>query len=413
MTTPAFHDVRMRGFRDRAEVDEVIHLIDAQSLAPRVEKIPLTQAASRVLASDIVAELAIPPFDRAAMDGYALRAEQTFGAGDYNPLELAIVGEALPGRAFAQTVSVGQAVRIMTGAPIPPGADAVLPVEQASELDGRLRVTEPVPPGRHIGRRGEDIAIGTTVLHQGRRLRPQDLGLLTSLGVAQVNVFAQPRVQILVTGNELLPPGSIPSGFQIVDSNSPMLAALVARDGGASTTIMVADSREAITQQLLSANFDVLLVSGGSSVGKEDHAPSLLAELGKLLVHGVALRPAAPAGVGVIEQKLVFLLPGNPVSCLCAYDLFAARAVRRLAGLPSHMPYSRVCVPLANKVSSAIGRVDYVRVRLRNGRAEPLAVSGASILSTTTVADGFALVPRDLEGYAAGEMIEVHLYDAP
>jgi molybdopterin molybdotransferase len=412
MPPPGFHDVRMRGFRDRAEVADVLRLLDARVGPLSAEPTPLAGAAGRVLAGAVTSAVAVPGFDRAAMDGYAVRAEETFGAGPYNPLDLRVVGESLPGRPFAGRVESGQAVRIMTGAPLPGGADAVVPVENAAEDGGTLRVSEPISPGRHVGRRGEDIEPGRVVLPAGRVLRPQDVGLLASVGVAEVAAVRRPRVALLVTGDELLPPGSKPEGYRIVDSNSVMLAALVRRDGGVPTGVRyLPDRREAVRSAMAESDADVLLVSGGSSVGKEDHAPAVLAELGELTVHGVALRPASPAGVGFLGGRPVFLLPGNPVSCLCAYDLFAGRAVRRLGGRSPEMPYRTTAVPLAAKIASAVGRVDYVRVRLADGRAEPLAVSGASLLSTTTVADGFVLVPRDSEGHAPGETVTVHLYD--
>lgn len=415
MPPPAgFHDVRMRGFRDRTEVAVVHRLLDERIVPLAAESVPLTQSAGRVLAADAVADVAVPGFDRAAMDGYALVAEETFGATAYNPLSLRLAGEALPGQPYAGVLPAGQTVRIMTGAPLPAGADAVLPVEQACEEDGWLRVSEPISPGRHVGRRGEDIAPGRVILTAGRRLRPQDVGLLASIGARSVSVVRRPRVRILITGNELLPAGTRPEGYRIVDSNSPMLAALVERDGGiAEAPLLLPDRREVLREALLAEGADLLLVSGGSSVGQEDHAPSLVAELGELLVHGVALRPASPTGVGTMRDRAVFLLPGNPVSCLCAYDLFAGRAVRRLAGRSVDWPYRSLPATLTAKVSSAVGRVDYVRVRLSGDRAEPLAVSGASILSTTTVADGFLLVPGDLEGYPAGETVPVYRYDLP
>jgi molybdopterin molybdotransferase len=219
-------------------------------------------------------------------------------------------------------------------------------------------------------------------------------------------------VDILITGDELLPVGSRPESFRIVDCNSVMLSALVKRDGGEPRVApLLPDRRELLLEAMRASVADVLLVSGGSSVGQEDHAPGLLAELGELAVHGVALRPASPTGVGFLGGRPVFLLPGNPVSCLCAYDLFAGRAVRRLGGRTPELPYRPLQLPLASKIASAVGRVDYVRVRLQAGRAEPLAVSGASILSTTTTADGFALVPRDSEGYPAGEVVTIYRYD--
>jgi len=405
-------DVRMRGFQDRAEVHAVRELLD-QSLRPLdAEAVELTAAAGRVLAAAVVAEVAVPGFDRAAMDGYALRGAETFGAGPYNPLELDIVGLSLPGKPYPETVQPGQAVRIMTGAPLPAGADAVLQAEAAEETAGRVRLTDAVPPGRNVGRRGEDIEPGTTVLPAGRVLRPQDVGVLASIGASPVRVRRRPTVAVLVTGDELLPCGARPEGYRIVDSNSVMLAALVRRDSGVLLPPqMVADAREAVRAALLGSVADVILVSGGSSVGQEDHAPRVLAEVGELRVHGVALRPASPTGLGFLNGRPVFLLPGNPVSCLCAYDLFAGPAVRRLGGRSMDLPYRVAHLPLARKIASVVGRVDYVRVRIAEGQAEPIAASGAALLSTTTRASGFVLVPRDSEGHAAGETVAVNLYD--
>jgi molybdopterin molybdotransferase len=406
-------DVRMRGFHDRAEVAAVVALIEGRVRRLGVESVDLRQAAGRVLAEQVVAPVPVPAFDRAAMDGYALRGGETFGADSYNPLEFAVVGQALPARPWPGRIGSGQAVRIMTGAPLPDGADAVLQAEAADEdAAGRLLVREPVPPGRNVGRRGEDVEQGNVVFQIGRVLRPQDVGVLASLGVSPVTVVCQPTVTILVTGDELLPCGSRPEGYRIVDSNSVMLEALVRRDGGTvRSTRLIPDRREAVRDALLENDADLLLISGGSSVGVEDHAPQVLAELGERCVHGVALRPASPTGLGFLGDRPVFLLPGNPVSCLCAYDLFAGLAVRRLGGRPADMPYPRRRLPLARKIASALGRVDYVRVRVQDGKVEPLAVSGASILSSTTRADGFVLVPAELEGHAPGEYVTVHYYD--
>jgi len=412
MATAAFHDVRMRGFRDRTEVADVLALLTARLHRLNSELVHLREAAGRVLAADIVAEVAVPPFDRAAMDGYALRGEETFGAGPYNPLEFEVVGQALPGRPYGGELLAGQAVRIMTGAPLPQGADAVLQAEDAVDENGRLRVSDAVPPSRNVGRRGEDIELDSLVLSAGRVLRPQDLGVLASIGAATVSVIRRPRVDVIVTGDELLPCGAKPDGHRIVDSNSVMLEALVRRDGGEPRILpIVPDRKEAIHAVLTGSDADVILVSGGSAVGQEDHAPRTVAELGELPIHGVALRPASPAGVGFLRNRTVFLLPGNPVSCVCAYDLFAGLAIRRLGGRSDELPYRWSNLPLAEKLVSAIGRVDYVRVRVREGKVEPLATSGASILSSTTRADGFVLTPRDSEGYAAGETVQVYFYD--
>ncbi len=408
-----FFDVRMRGFRDRSEVVDVLGILQARTARLEGENVTPGAAAGRVLAEPVMSMVDVPGFARAAMDGFAVRAEDTFGADAYNPLPLTLIGEALPARPFASEVGPGQAVRVMTGAPMPVGADAVLMAEVAQvESADRVLAREAVSPGRHVGRVGEDVAKGREVLPSDRRLRPQDLGLLASIGAGTVNVVRRPRVAILVTGDELLPPGSIPEGYRIVDSNSPMIEALVARDGGTALSVQyLPDRYEAVREAIHDARADIVLISGGSSVGKEDHAPRAVAELGELAVHGVALRPASPTGVGFIPPRTVFLLPGNPVSCLCAYDLFAGRVVRKLGGQQWDLPYRRTQLPLASKIVSAVGRVDYVRVGVAGDLVHPIAVSGASILSTTVKADGFVLVDRDREGFAPGESVEVWLYD--
>ncbi|HMC65518.1 MAG TPA: gephyrin-like molybdotransferase Glp [Gemmataceae bacterium] len=402
----------MRGFQDRTEVTDVVELLRSRLVPLPAETVDLHDAARRVLADDVRSEIPVPSFNRAAMDGYALRGSETFGATSYSPLELEVIGVVLPGKPFAGSLVAGQAVRIMTGAPLPQGADAVLQAEAAEEINGRVRITEAVPPGRHVGERGEDIEAESVVLRAGRVLRPQDLGVLASIGVGRVGVIRRPRVALIITGDELLPCGSRPEPYRIVDSNSVMLAALVERDGGiAEPARLIADRHDSVKGAIVDADADVVLVSGGSSVGQEDHAPRVVAEVGELCVHGVALRPASPTGLGFIKDRPVFLLPGNPVSCLCAYDLFAGVAVRRLGGRNLALPYRVQNMPLARKIASAVGRVDYVRVIVRERRIEPLAVSGASILSTTTRADGFVLVPRDSEGFAAGDNVQVYHYD--
>jgi molybdopterin molybdotransferase len=238
------------------------------------------------------------------------------------------------------------------------------------------------------------------------------VAVLASIGVTPVPVVRRPRVAVLVTGDELLPCGSRPQGYRIVDSNSIMIEALVRRDGGlAQGPSLIPDNPEVLRAAFSAAKADIILVSGGSSVGQEDHAPRVLAELGELAVHGVALRPAGPAGLGFLQERPVFLLPGNPVSCLCAYDLFSGRAIRRLGGRPREWPYQSRVLPLSRKIASVSGRVDYVRVLVKEGQVEPIATSGASILSSTTRADGFVIVPRDSEGHAPGEQVRVYLYD--
>jgi molybdopterin molybdotransferase len=402
----------MQGFRQRSEVPEVLAWIDRNASRLAAETIAIDTATGRVLAAAVVAAIDVPGFDRSAMDGFALRGCDTEGATEYNPIALPVAGQVLAGQRFDGNVAPGQAIRIMTGAPMPAGLDAVLPVEFATEEDGRIEITKPVAPGQHVARVGEDVARGSEVLSAGRRLRAQDLGLVASLGQAQVTVVCQPRVRILVTGSEVVPPGEAKDAFQVYDANSYMLRGLLGRDGGVlEQALRIADDPGAIRAALAAPGADVILVSGGSSVGSEDYAPRLVAELGELPIHGVAMRPSSPAGVGRIGVALVFLLPGNPVSCLCAYDFFAGRALRIMAGLPAEWPHRTRSLRVARKIVSAVGRVDYCRVRIAGDEVEPIALSGASILSSTTRADGFVIVPAASEGCAPGSEVVVYLYE--
>ena len=409
-----FRDVRMRGFQRRTSVEEAWAWIDGLPTPRTVEPVPVPMAADRLLAEDVVSRVAVPGFPRSAMDGWAVQAEATFGATETDALPLTVIGTSLPGRPFDGVVAAGQAVRIMTGAPVPAGADAILRAEDGTQAGDVLTVRAPVPVAKHVGRVGEDIEAGTTVLAAGRRLRPADLGVLSAIGEATVPLHARPRVCLLATGDELLPAGAEPDGVQIVDSNSPMLHALVERDGGHVThAALLRDDAELLRRELEAgaASADVVLVTGGSSVGEEDHAPRLLHELGTLAIHGVGMRPAAPTGMGTLGEATVFLLPGNPVSCLSAYDFFAGRRIHALSarGGP-HTPYATRAGTLARKISSVLGRLDYVRVRITEDGVLPVMARGASILSSVTGADGYVVVAQDSEGHVEGDTVTVHLY---
>lgn len=402
----------MRGFLSRATVDEALAWLDAHLSIGAATPVSLEEATGRVLAGDVISPIAVPGFDRSAMDGYALRGAETTGAGPYNPLNFAIVGESLPGRPCEKSVGPGEAVRIMTGAPLPEGADAVLPAEYATEAGTKVDVTTTVAPEKHVGRRGEDIAEGTTALQRGRLLRPQDVGLLASLGIPQIEVVKAPLVRLIVTGEELALPGQTCSPHQIYEANSFLLRGLIARDGGVIESIRrLPDKRDELRAALTESGADVILVSGGSSVGAEDFAPTIISEVGELAIHGIAMRPSSPTGIGRIGDSLVVLLPGNPVSCLCAYDFFAGRAIRTIGGRKPEWPYRRSQVDAVRKIVSQVGRVDYCRVRRVDGGIAPVAISGASMLSSTTQADGFVIVPAPSEGLAEGTPVDVFWYD--
>ena len=295
----------MKGFAERADVEDVERFLAEHTCALEPEPVPIGACAGRVLARDVASEVDVPGFARSAMDGYAVRGADTFGASAYDPIALRVVGQALPGAPFPGSVAAGCAVRVMTGAPVPEGADAVVMAEVCEERGDVVAIAEAVAPRKHVGAIGEDIRAGEIALRAGRVLRPQDAGLLASIGAAAPLCVRRPRVRLVITGDELLPPGSRPTGARIVDSNSVMLAALATRDGALVLPhAIVPDRTDAIRAALAAGGADVALVSGGSSVGQEDHAPRLVAELGTLDYHGVSMRPSSPAGVDRKSTRL-------------------------------------------------------------------------------------------------------------
>lgn len=392
------------GNRKRTPVADVLRLIDDRVHTLGPEPIAPLEAAGRVLAARVVSAVNVPGFAKSAMDGFALRSSDSG--------RRRVIGASMPGRPFPGEVHPGEAVRITTGAPIPNGADCVVPLELADETDGEVHARIGPVPGKHVIRIGEDVATGTEVLAAGRALRPQDIGLLAAIGVSSVEVVKRPRVAILANGNELLPPGSTPSGSQIVDSNSPMLSALIARDGGTLASIQyVPDDRAALREAIRACDADVLLISGGSSVGSEDHAASAVAELGELAIHGIAMKPGAPAGLGFIGHRIAFLLPGNPGACLAAYDLLAGRAVRLLGGRDREWPYPRIEATLATDIESRSGRTDVVMVKLSDDRATPIA-GGPSRTNGAVEADGFILVPPEVGRLPVGTAVAVFHFNS-
>lgn len=407
-------DVRMCGFERRTSVGDALERLLSRLRALPSERVRLADAHDRVAAACIRAEVAVPSFRRAMMDGYAVRADDTVGATALAPRRLAVVGDLRAGRGMPdRALAAGEAMRITTGAPVPSGADAVVMAELTEpDGDSGVRVVEAVSPAKHVAPVGEDVAIGDEVVVAGRRLRPQDVGLLASVGIGALDAVRRPTVTLLSTGDELLEPGDKPEPGRIVDSNSIMLVALCERDGAqVRATARVADDPAALRAAIERMNTDVLLLSGGSSVGPEDHVPQVVRELGELTVHGVAMRPSSPAGFGFIGDTAVFLLPGNPVSCLCAYEFFAGPAIRVLGGRSSAWPHRRHTAIVADKLVSVLGRTDYMRVRVDDQGVHPIMTSGASILSSTTVADGVVIIDDEREGFGTGDEVTVLLYD--
>ncbi|WP_027718029.1 gephyrin-like molybdotransferase Glp [Desulfovirgula thermocuniculi] len=386
---------------------------------PGTEEVPLLSALGRCLARDVVAAEDVPGFDRSTVDGYAVRARDTFGASEGLPAYLEVSGEVLMGRAPGGAVGPGRAYKIATGGMLPPGADAVVMVEHTEELGaGTIGVTRPVAPGENVIRRGEDIAAGSVVLPAGHILRPQDLGILAAVGVTAVEVRLPWRVGIVSTGDELVLPGEVPAPGQVRDINSYSLYGAVKACGGEPHLYgIVRDDLEEMRACLAGAlrEADMVLLSGGSSVGTRDVAAQAIAGLGEpgVLFHGLSLKPGKPTIGAVVNGKPVFGLPGHPASALVVFELLVAPLIR-CAGYPGDSFWEfPLRARLTRNLRSAPGREDFVRVKLKleGGTlwAEPV-LGKSGLISTMVKADGLARIPATKEGVEAGEWVEVKMF---
>ena len=408
------HDVRMRGFTERTDLESALDMLRSCVNPLEEESVALQQALGRTLARDVFSTEEVPSFDKSAMDGYALRAAETFGASPTDPASFRVIGEVFPGEVGDLEVGPGEAVRIMTGGAFPKGADAVLMAEHATDGGDVVLAHGPVVPGRNVARAGEDIQKGDRVLERGRVLRPADLGVLASIRMVELQVTRRPVVGIISTGNELVEAGSAEAGRRgrVVNSCRYMLEGLVTQTGGSARWLgTLHDDREALRTALGAFDGDILLTTGATSAGKEDYLPGLLAELGELLVHGVNIRPGSPLAFGRLGKALAVLLPGNPVAAMVGFDVFVRPALQLQLGQREERWNRRVRGRLRRKLASALNRTDFVRVQLvGEGEVEPLRSGGAGVLTSVTRADGFVIVPRDDEGLEAGTEVEVYLY---
>jgi molybdenum cofactor synthesis domain-containing protein len=411
-------EVRMRGFASYTRFRDALELVLSRVKPLGSESVPFERALGRVLAEDVVSEKDVPPFDRSAVDGYAVQATDTFGASESRPKRLRVVGSTKTGAAARSRVRKGEAVVVMTGAPMPKSADAVAMAEHTKIEGEHIAVLLPLTPGKNVSARGEDVRAGDTVLKRGQLLRPQDIGMLASIGHLRVNVFRRPRIAIIVTGPELRRPGAQLRPGQITDINRYSLSAGVVSCGGIANPLNITpDSARALRRAMKEAHGknDIILISGGSSVGEDDVAPYIVADLGELLFHGVTLRPGGPTAFGVVDGKPVFCLAGFPVASLTAFHMLVRPAILAMLGLPPDWGRLRVRAKLARKVASSLGRLDVVRTRVRSEGgeliAEPIRVTGSGILSSMTRADGFILVPEEVEGFERGTTVEVELFN--
>jgi molybdopterin molybdotransferase len=397
-------------------VDEAREKVLSQihPLAPL--QLPLTEAYGCVAAEEVVAERDLPEFASSAMDGFAVRASDVAGATPIRPIELKIVGRAMIGRRPDATVGGGEAIRIATGAPIPAGADTIVPVENAELLGETVRLFDGPQPGRHVRPAGEDVKEGTVLVPAGKRLGAPELGLLANAGFPHPLVHPRPRVIVLSTGDELIPPTDTPSFGQVRDSNAYTIFAAL-RDLGAMPVLagIVHDDVEALRETVLNyvIQADAFVSSGGVSVGERDVVKAAFFKRGDLDFFRVAMQPGMPQGFGHIEGKPYFGLPGNPVSVFVSLEVFIRPALLKMMGR-SNLFRPEITATLTDDISGPRGKLQFARVlveRTEEGwNARPTGARGSNLISTVARANGLAMIPAGTETAPAGSQVKVMVF---
>src|SRR3954468_15521538 len=404
----------MRPFTSTIPLAEARRRLEA-AVVPisRTERVRIAESAGRVVAQDVRSPIDVPPFARSAMDGYAVVAADTSSAGRATPSRLRLLDRIYTGQISSVTVSPGTCAEIATGAPLPSGADAVVMVEETAKSgESDVDIFAPATAGQNIGRRGGDIVAGDRVVAAGDVLTPRRIGALAAIGCATVEVFARPRVDILSTGNEVVEPGQPLGPGQIFDINRFTLAAIVSAHGGVPEPQPPAqDSLDALLASLdACGSADLIVFSGGSSVGERDLVVDAIAARGEMIFHGIAVRPGKPTAFAAIGagHTPFFGMPGNPTSCLSNAYILLVPFLRALARLPPHTPRI-VRVPLGTRIASAVNRHQFYTVRLRDGAALP-AFKGSGDITSLSQADGYIEIPSDQSVVEAGTPVDVTLF---
>ncbi|GCC10604.1 molybdopterin molybdenumtransferase [archaeon] len=409
-------EVREKGFKRLTPVPEALEMLLKLAEPMGYNQVTVREALGRVLAEDIISERDIPPFNRAAMDGYAVRGEDTFGATQTNQIYFKVIGEVLTGHPEDIEVGRFEAVKITTGSPVPNGADTVVMIEYINELGDEIEVMRVTPPGNNVSLRGEDVKKGQLIIKKSRRINSQEIAMLSALGTGHIKVVKKPEVAVISTGDELIESGKKLEAGKIYDVNSFALEALSKEAGCNVDRIGILEDNYTTLKETIKAldGYDIILISGATSVGKKDVIPFIVEELGRVYVHGVAMRPGEPLGFGRIGKSIVFMLPGFPVASIVGFETFVRPLIQKFLKTHIKVPYRNIRVRLKRKISSELGRRDFVRMKVIEQKdgysAEPLRSSGSGIVSSLVRAQGFVIVPENTEGVEQDDVVEVFLF---
>lgn len=406
--------VRLKGFQKLTPVDEALHMFfnAVKTKKLKAVNVPLHDALNRVLAEEVIAREDLPRFDRSAVDGYAVRAEDTSKASQFKPKTLKIIDKGEVGEKKAK--------KVWTGNPIPKGADAVVMLENAKLVGDKIEIQVSVTPGENVSKKGEDVRRGEVAVKAGTRLKPHHLGLIGALGISEAQVFEKPKIAVLATGNELIETVDKPRKGQVFEVNRLVISALCSELGAEPLDLGIAkDDFDEICGRLKTGleMADMVITTGGTSVGVSDLVPEAVNKIGKpgLIVHGIAMRPAMPTALAVANEKPIIILSGNPVAAMFGFEVFARPLICKLLGLKREETRPIIKAEMTKKVTSALGRKTFVRVHVfqRNAEffAEPISARGSGIISSMTRANGYVVVPENREGLAEGESVLVRLFD--
>lgn len=393
-------------------VQEAHDIIKSTLKAVGTENIALEDAHMRVLAEDIQSNLNSPPFERSAMDGYAVKAEDTFGFSETNPAKFKVIDTIGAGQLSNEVVKSGLAVKISTGAPIPEGANAVVMEEYTNSESEFLEIETSVTPGENVSPMGEDFRKNDLVLKHGKILRPQDLAIIASSGFSNVEVYKKPKVGIITTGTELVMPKSTLKGAEIINSNHYTFKAVAEASLTVPTLVHCIDSAQIVKEQFetMLSDHDVLITTGGTAISKGDVVVDVTEELGEVLIHGVALRPGKPFGFGKVGGKPVFMLSGYPVAAMVQSDVFLRNSLYRMQGIEyKPQPVTKIT---SKKIASSLGRTDYIRAKTDGSMVKPLKIKGSGIIRSMVESNSYILIEENLEGINEGTECNVILYDS-
>lgn len=393
-------------------VKDALKIIDNIEIKPDIERIPLEEAYNRVLAEDIKALLDSPSFDKSAMDGYAVKAEDTFGSSETSPAYLKVVDRIGAGDTSKIVLNQGKAIKIATGAPIPEGANAVVMEEYTYEENNDLEVSKTLFPGENVAPFGEDFKKGDKLLKSGKLLRPQDIGIITSAGHDTVNVFKKPRIGVITTGNELVMSKSEINGAKIINSNYYTLKALVESTLAVPELTHCVDDAQKVKEQIeiFLESCDAIITTGGTAISKGDVVVDVVDEMGEVLIHGAAIRPGKPFGFGVINGTPIFMLSGYPVASMVQFDIFTRNYLLKMQNIHKEFPIIKKTA--SRKIASTLGRTDYVRAKTEGNLVHPLKIDGSGIIRSMVESDCYILIEENVEGINEGEECDVLLYDS-